>query len=155
MAPHVAMVTGGRLATNSCSHALIIFPLFLFPLLSSPLLLLLLLTTSLSSFSPFNHSVTSQPFLPSTHLSIGSVKTGLECQSRKAPDGCWQLKVGYEHIVTGHTCLRAHEHKRTLTHMHPLYELNLPCCHYVLTCVLLCIGVCSSLCVSHQAATSF
>lgn len=54
----------------------------------------------------------------------------------KAPDGCWQLKVGNEHIVTGHTCLRAHEHKRTLTHMHPLIlvnELNLPCCHYVHT----------------------
>lgn len=37
MAPHVAMVTGRRLATNSCSHAHVFFP-FIFP----PLQLLIL-----------------------------------------------------------------------------------------------------------------
>ena len=123
----------------TCSYHLS-FISFSSPLLSPPLLLLLLLlTTSLSSFSPFNHSFTSQPFLPSTHLSIGSVNTGLECQSRKAPDGCWQLKVGYEHIVTGHTCLRAHEHKRTLTHIHPLILFM----NWTFHVAIMCLPVCS------------
>lgn len=97
MAPHVAMVTGRRLATNSCSHAYIFFLFFLFALhfidsfayhLSSalffsphpPRFLPLSLVTPISLLSVFLYSP-----------SIGSVKAILKWDSRKAPD---RLKAG-------------------------------------------------------------
>lgn len=52
MAPHVAMVTCRRLATNSCSHALIFFPFFS------------LLSTKLSVF------LVSSPLFSARHLFV-------------------------------------------------------------------------------------
>lgn len=112
MAPHVAMVTGRRLATNSCSHALVFFPFFSFfsVLVSSPLV-------SSSHLYPFSspplHSSSRLPPLcilhPSPlHPSVGRVKAGLKWQSRKAPD---RLTAGpgeeWTHSSRGHTHVRA------------------------------------------------